>query len=58
MLLIFLVFCVVFLLFVFVTCLVCPMLPVSLYYLFLIGPSVFSRVYFTHKDVDISELDR
>ena len=37
-------FCV---LFVFVLCLVCPMLPVSLYCPFVIAPSVFSSVFFS-----------
>ena len=44
-LLIFLVFCVVSPLFVFLLCLTCPMLPVSLGYPFFIAPSVFSNVY-------------
>ena len=35
----------VFLVFVFVLCLVYPMLPVSLYYIFVIAPLVFSKVY-------------
>jgi hypothetical protein len=44
------VFCVVVLvLFVFVMCLVCPMLPVSLDYPFLIAPSSFSNVYLLKK---------
>jgi len=34
-----------FILFVFVLCLVGPMLPVSLHCLFVIAPSVFSSVY-------------
>jgi hypothetical protein len=37
--------CCVFVLFVFVLCLVCPMLPVSLDCPFLIAPSIFSNVY-------------
>ena len=37
--------CCVFVLFVFVLCIVCPMLPVSLDCPFLIAPSVFSNVY-------------
>ena len=37
--------CCVFVLFVFVLCLVCPMLPVSVDCPFLIAPSVFSNVY-------------
>jgi hypothetical protein len=46
-LLIFLVFCVVFLLlFVFILCLVCPVLTVSLDYPFFIAPSGFSDIYF------------
>jgi hypothetical protein len=36
--------CYVFVLFVFVLCLVYPMLPVSLDCLFLIAPSVFSNI--------------
>jgi hypothetical protein len=36
-----------FLLLLFVMCLVCPMLSVSLYWPFLIAPSVFSYVYFS-----------
>jgi hypothetical protein len=43
--LIFLVFCVVFLCFVFVLRLVFPMLPVSLDCPFVISPSVFSNIY-------------
>jgi hypothetical protein len=39
--------CCVFVLFVFVLCLVYPMFPVSLDCPFLIAPSVFSNVYFT-----------
>jgi len=47
--LIFLVFCVVFLvLFVFVLCLVYPMLPVYLDCPFLIAPSVCSKIYLRH----------
>jgi len=52
MLLIFLVFCVVFLFFVFVLCLVYPMLPVFLDCPFLITPSVFSNVYFHLKTLE------
>jgi hypothetical protein len=51
-LLIFLVFCVEFLFFVFVLCLVYPMLPVSLDCPFLITPSVFSNVYFQLKTLE------
>jgi hypothetical protein len=50
-LLIFFVFCVMLLvLFVFVLCLVYSMLPVSLDYLFLIAPSVFSTIYLIAMD--------
>ena len=44
------VFCVVFFaLFVFILCLVYPMMPVSLDSPFLIAPSVFSNVYLNNK---------
>lgn len=49
-LLIILVLCVVFfVLFVFVQCLVCQMLPVFLDYLFFTAPSVFSNVYLIYN---------
>jgi len=48
MLLIFLVFCV---LFAFVQCLVCPVLPVALDCPFLIAPSVFSNVHSTRFSI-------
>jgi len=46
-----LVLCVMFfVLFVFVHCLVYPMLPVFLDYLFLIAPSLFSNVYLIYSN--------